>query len=103
MLQGIQDWMLMVGVALLVGIDLTIITLYLAVEGGRGNLLAEETSHKENPIKLEGVSSMSWRKCARGIGLGLGQGQGLLYYRYNTGAHDCNSHNLVRKRLCKIP
>ena len=54
--------MLMVGVALLVGIDLTIITLYLAVEGGRGNLLAEETSHKENPIKLEGVSCMPWGK-----------------------------------------
>lgn len=55
-LQGIRDWMLMVGVAFLVGIDLTIIVIYLAVEGSRGNLLAEETTNQENPRDTEGVN-----------------------------------------------
>ena len=45
----------MLGVALMVCTDLIIIIIYLAVEGGRGNLLAEKTSHRDNPIELEGV------------------------------------------------
>ena len=47
--------MLMSGVALLVGIDLTIIT-FLAVEGSRGNILcAELVPSRENPETIEGV------------------------------------------------
>ena len=55
-LQDIWDWMLMVGVALLVGIDLTIIITFLAVEESRGNLLcAELVPNRENPEIIDGV------------------------------------------------
>ena len=48
--------MLMSGVALLVGIDLTIIITFLAVEGSRGNILcAELVPSRENPETIEGV------------------------------------------------
>ena len=48
--------MLMVGVALLVGIDLTIVITFLAVEGSRGNILcAELVPNRENPEIIEGV------------------------------------------------
>ena len=54
--QGVRDWILMVGVALLVGIDLTIIITFLAVEGSRGNILcAELVPNRENPEIIEGV------------------------------------------------
>ena len=48
-LQAIQDWMLALGVLLLVVIDLIILITYTAVEGARGNLSAQRVPNRENP------------------------------------------------------
>ena len=52
----IRDRFLILGVAALVGIDLTILVTYTLVEGIRGNLATLEVPHKEKFTKIEGVS-----------------------------------------------
>ena len=55
-LSGIQDWMLLVAVGLLVVVDLTIIITYMVVVGTMDGLGARETSFAENPQDTQGVS-----------------------------------------------
>ena len=47
--------MLVLGVAALVGIDLTIIIMYMLVEGIRDNLKVKVVPHRERPVVIEGV------------------------------------------------
>ena len=54
-LQTISNWMLAVGVLLLVVIDLIILITYTAVEGARGNLSALRVLNRENPEDVSGV------------------------------------------------
>ncbi len=60
-LQNAKDWMLILGVASLVAIDLTIIITYILVEGIRGNLGARQVTHRERPSTTEGVSYVAIR------------------------------------------
>lgn len=55
-MQPLQDWMLALGVAVLVIIDIVILTSYNVVEGIRGNLVATRVANRENPQDLLGVS-----------------------------------------------
>ena len=43
-------------VGALVAIDLSILVTYTLVEGIRGNLVAVEVAHRENPQSVQGVS-----------------------------------------------
>ena len=54
--QIIKDRFLILGVAMLVAVDLTILVTYTLVEGIRGNLVAQEVVHKEKPVNIEEVS-----------------------------------------------
>ena len=54
--QVLKDWMLALGVAVLVAIDIIILTTYNLVEGLRGNFVATKVSNLENPEDLSGVS-----------------------------------------------
>ena len=53
--------MLIVGVALMVAIDLTILVLYVVVEGARGKLEAKLVPFRENSEEIQGVSE-GWGK-----------------------------------------
>ena len=55
--QALQDWMLALSVAVLVAIDVIILTTYNVVEGLKGNLVAERVINPENPEDLSGVSN----------------------------------------------
>ena len=55
-IQKLRDWLLIVGVAWLVAIDVTIIATYLIVEGARGKLGAKLVPLGES---LEGVSRVN--------------------------------------------
>ena len=54
-IQVIKDWMLALGVLLLVVIDLIVLITYTAVEGARGNLSAQRVTNRENPEDIIGV------------------------------------------------
>ncbi len=54
--QGVQDWVLILCVAAMVGVDLTILVIYMLVEGLGGNLDAQLVPNRENPSKVKGVS-----------------------------------------------
>jgi len=54
-MQAIKDWMLLVGVALLVTFDLIILITYILVEGVRGNITAKEVINAEQPMEVDGV------------------------------------------------
>ncbi len=56
-MQPLQDWLLAVGVGLLVLIDVIILVVYSLVEGVRGNLMAMRIPHIEHPEETSGVSS----------------------------------------------
>ena len=56
-MQVIKDWMLALGVLLLVVIDLIVLITYTAVEGARGNLSAKRVPNRENPEDMVGVST----------------------------------------------
>ena len=47
--------MLILGVALLVAVDLTILIIYIVVEEVRGNLVAMQVSNREMSSTTEGV------------------------------------------------
>ena len=55
-MQAIQDYHVVLYVLGLVVIDVTILTVYLAVEGARDNLGPFLTQNKDNPLKISGVS-----------------------------------------------
>ena len=55
-MQLLKDWHLALGVLILVLIDLTILLVYTAVEGTRGNHLATQVPSRENPRSVRGVS-----------------------------------------------
>ena len=55
-MQLLKDWHLALGVLILVLIDLTILLVYTAVEGTRGNHLATRVPSRENPRSVRGVS-----------------------------------------------
>ena len=57
LIQVIKDWMLALGVLLLVVIDLIVLITYTAVEGARGNLSAKRVPNRENPEDMVGVST----------------------------------------------
>ena len=54
--QPIKDWMLACGVALLVVIDVVILTVYSIVEGIKGRLTSSKIPNSENTEDLVGVS-----------------------------------------------
>ena len=54
-IQVIKDWMLALGVLLLVVIDLIVLITYTAVEGARGNLSTQRVTNRENPEDIIGV------------------------------------------------
>ena len=54
--QPLQDWMLLLGVLVLVAIDVGILLVYDVVEGSRGNLGATRFPNKEHLNDLQGVS-----------------------------------------------
>ncbi len=54
-LQGIGDWMLLLGVGAMVAIDLLILVIYTIVEGSRGKLVVQLIPNRENPTIVEGV------------------------------------------------
>ena len=54
-LQSIKDWILMICVAALVGIDLTILIIYTVVEFFRGDLTAHQVPNAENSSGTFGV------------------------------------------------
>ena len=54
--QGIQDWMLLLGVGCLVAIDLVILVTYTLVEGLRDNLRPQLVENGENSRDVQGVS-----------------------------------------------
>ena len=56
-MQPLQDWLLAIGVGLLVLIDLFILMVYTVVEGLRGNLIATRIPNIERPEETSGVSS----------------------------------------------
>lgn len=51
-MQIIKDRFLILGVAVLVAIDLTILVTYTLIEGIRGNLVVQEVVHKEKPVNI---------------------------------------------------
>jgi len=53
----------MLGVASLVAIDVTILVLYTLVEGIQGDLVARQVAHKENPMEVTGVSTITSYGC----------------------------------------
>ena len=55
-MQLLKDWHLALGVLILVLVDLTILLVYTAVEGTRGNHLATRVPSRENPRGVRGVS-----------------------------------------------
>ena len=55
-MQILKDWHLALGVLTLVLIDLTILLVYTAVEGARGNHLATQVPNRENSRGVRGVS-----------------------------------------------
>ena len=54
-MQSIKDWMLILGVGLLVAIDLFILIIYTAVVGSEGKLLAIQVVNSEQPKTEVGV------------------------------------------------
>lgn len=54
-MQTISNWMLALGVLVMVRIDLIILITYTAVEGTRGNLSAQRVPNRENPEDVSGV------------------------------------------------
>ncbi len=57
-MQKIHDWHLALVVLVLVLIDLVILTIYMMVEGLRGNLEAERIPDRENPMEEVGVRKL---------------------------------------------
>ena len=53
--QAAKDWLLVMGVFLLVLVDLFIILVYTIVVGVQGELMATRVVHLENPHDTEGV------------------------------------------------
>ena len=58
LLQNIHDWMLVLIVFLLVGIDVIILTVFMAVEGARGRLGAVTVPDREIPQRISGVKNV---------------------------------------------
>ena len=58
-MQTVKDRILVLGVASLITIDLIILVTYILVVGIRGNLAAQRVIHKEEPMRVEGVSKDS--------------------------------------------
>lgn len=56
MMKSIHDWMLALVVLLLVGIDVFILTIYMAIEGVRDKLNPIKLPDREVPEMIEGVS-----------------------------------------------
>ena len=54
-LQNIHDWMLVLVVFMLVGIDVIILTVFMAVEGARRRLDAVTVPDRETPQRIIGV------------------------------------------------
>ena len=54
-MQAPKDWMLVLVVGALILIDITILLVYTAVEGYRGNLVAIQMPNRENMEDIEGV------------------------------------------------
>ena len=54
-LQKIKDRYLVLGVAFLVAIDMIIIIVYMLVEGIQSNLVTQQVTSREKPMKIEGV------------------------------------------------
>ena len=54
--------MLIVGVALLLAIDLTVLIIYMVVEDARDNLKARQVPFRENEEDSEGVSGVDQLK-----------------------------------------
>ncbi len=57
-MQALQDWMLALGVGVLVAIDVVILLVYDVLEGTKGNLEAKRFQNRENQQDLEGVSGI---------------------------------------------
>ena len=55
-MQPIHDWMLALIVLSLVGIDVLIFGIFMAIEGAKGRLGAVTVQDRENPMNTEGVS-----------------------------------------------
>ena len=55
-MQLIQDWMLAVGVLILVIIDLVVLIVYTIIVLGLNLEIVERATHRENPQAIEGVS-----------------------------------------------
>ena len=55
-MQPIHDWMLALIVLSLVGIDILILGIFMAIEGAKGRLGAVTVQDRENPMSIEGVS-----------------------------------------------
>ena len=53
----VHDWILALVVLLLVCIDLLILTLFMVIEGIRGNLNSIEVQDRESPMSTVGVSN----------------------------------------------
>ena len=64
--QGLQDWMLVLAVFFLVGIDVVILLIYTIIEGSRGKLEAEAIQNPENPSVEQGVSMNRLKICTVG-------------------------------------
>lgn len=58
-LQIIKDWLLVLGVLILVVFDLIILVVYTITEGFRGNLSAQNVPNRENYEDVTGVSEIS--------------------------------------------
>ena len=58
--QPLQDWMLALGVVVLVAVDVIILAVYNVVEGVRGNLSATRVFNRENPEDKTGVCNYNW-------------------------------------------
>lgn len=54
--QPLQDWMLSLGVGVLIAIDVAILFIFDIIEGPRGKLEAQRFLNKEYPQDLQGVS-----------------------------------------------
>ena len=57
-----RDWMLALIVLLMVGIDVLILTVFMATEGVKGGLGAVTVQDRENPRSTEGVGIITLLK-----------------------------------------
>ncbi len=61
--QFFQDWMLAVVVLMMVVVDLLVLIVFTAVVAGLNLSLVERMIHRENPQRVEGVSSYIYFTC----------------------------------------